>query len=137
MASASVWAVAAIALVTMTGCTANDSNVDPNNPSAARQPRRCFSARDVRNFAPVNSSTVNIRVGRDIYRVDTFGTCRDLNWTNRMAMVTTGGSMICVGSGLGTSIVVNGPSGRQTCQVTAITALTPEQIQALPARERP
>jgi len=135
MATASVWTAATLALLALTGCAANDSaNVDPNNP---RQPRRCFSARDVRNFAAVNSTTVNIRVGRDIYRVDTFGICRDLNWTNRMALVTTGGSMICVGSGLGTSLVVRGPSGRQTCQVSAITALTPEQIQALPARERP
>lgn len=65
------------------------------------------------------------------------GICSDLNWTNRMALVSRGSSMICVGSGLGTSIVTRGPTGRQRCQVRSIIGLTPEQVAALPARERP
>lgn len=133
-----VRALTTIALLAVTGCAGADpGNFDPNNPSASRQPRQCFWARDARNFAAVNSSTVNVRVGRDIYRIDTFGICRDLNWTNRMALVTRGSSMICVGSGLGTSIVTRGPGGRQNCQVQSITALTPEQISALPPGHRP
>lgn len=130
MATASVWAAATITLLTVTGCAPTETG--------PRQPRRCFAARDVRNFTAVNSSTVNIRVGRDVYRVDVMGACPDINWTNRMALVTTGNSLICVGSGLGTSIVTRGSSGRpQRCPVTSITALTPEQIQALPGRHRP
>lgn len=135
MARASVWAAAAIALVAMTGCVGTDSR----NPSATREPRRCFWPRNVDNFRVVNSSTVNIRVGRDVYRLDLFGSCPDLDWSGRMGLVTTGSSTICVGSGLGTSIVTRGIGGRglQRCQVQSITALSREEIEALPGRERP
>lgn len=133
MATASVWATVTMTLLAVAGCAPTDSR----NVDGTRQPRRCFTPREVRNFTAVNSTTVNVRVGRDIYRIDTFGACPDINWTNRMALVTTGGSMICVGSALGTSLVTRGPSGRQRCQVRSITALTPEEIQALPARDRP
>lgn len=134
MAAAPVWAAAAIAVLAVTGCT-NENSGDPS--TAARQPRQCFNARDARNFRPAGNNAVNVRVGRDTYRIDTIGVCSDLNWTNRMALVTSGTSTVCVGSGLGTTIVTNGPAGRQRCQVRQITALTPEQVQALPANQRP
>ncbi len=134
MAHASAWSIAAASLLVATGCAPTDSR----NVDGTHQPRRCFTARDVRNFAPVNSTTVNLRVGRDVYRVQTFGFCPDLGWTNRMALRTTGGSsMICVGSGLGVTLYTRGPSGRQQCRVQSITALTPAEVQALPARQRP
>ena len=133
MARAAVWAAATIVLLGIAGCASTDSSTS----AASHEPRRCFWARDVRNFAPVNSSTINIRVGRDTFRVDTFGSCRDLDWTNRMALVTTGGSSICVGSGIGASIVTRGPSGRQRCAIQSVTALSPEEVAALPARQRP
>jgi hypothetical protein len=133
MARASAWVVA-IALLAVTGCTNTDSS-NENNP---RQPRRCFSAHSVRNFRVVNNSTVNIRVNRDVYRLDLFGSCTDLNWNSRMGLQTTGSSTICVGSGLGTTIVTRGPTGgRQRCPVQSVTLLTPEQVEALPPRERP
>lgn len=136
MANTSVWAVATIALLAATGCA--DDQTDPNSPSAARQPARCFQARDARNFRAVNSTTVHVRAGRDTYRIETFGVCPDLAFTQRMGLVTSGGSStVCVGSGLGTSLVVNGPSGRQRCNVRSITALTPEEVQALQPRHRP
>ncbi|HVJ01100.1 MAG TPA: DUF6491 family protein [Sphingomonas sp.] len=133
MARASAWAAATIALL-VTGC----APMEPHGNAGPREPRRCFLPREVRNFTAVNSTTVNVRVGRDIYRIETFGFCPDLGWTNRMAIRTTGGSsMICVGSGLGVSILTRGPSGRRSCQVRSIRALTPQEIQALPRRDRP
>jgi hypothetical protein len=135
MAKAWFWPAAAVALLAVTGCAAADSR----DPSAAREPRRCFWPRNVNNFRVVNSSTVNIRVGRDVFRLDMFGSCPDLDWSSRLGLVTTGSSTICVGSGLGTSIVTRGIGGRgrQRCPVQSITALSPEEIQALPGRERP
>ncbi|MBO9624701.1 MAG: hypothetical protein J7500_18495 [Sphingomonas sp.] len=133
MARASAWAAATIALLTAAGC----APVEPSH-SGPREPRRCFLPREVRNFTAVDSTTVHLRVGRDIYRVETFGVCPDLNWTNRMAIRTTGGSsMICVGSGLGVTILTRGPSGRRSCQVRSIRALTPEEVQGLRPRDRP
>jgi hypothetical protein len=85
----------------------------------------------------VDSRTVNIRAGRNVFRLDLFGTCPDVTWTNGMRLNTRPGSTICTGSGLGTSLSVRGPSGRQTCQVQTVTLLTPEEVAALPARHRP
>lgn len=126
---------AVITLSTLSACAGTDSG----NASAPRQPRQCFWANDVRNFRVVDSTTVNIRAGRDIYRLDLLGSCPGMNWNNRLGLVTTGGSTICAGSGLGTTIVTRGSAGRgqQRCPVRSITVLTPEQVAALPARERP
>jgi hypothetical protein len=93
--------------------------------------------REVRNFRVVNPSTVNLRARGDVYRIDTAGVCPELSWTNRIELATTGSSWVCVGSGLGTSIVTRGPRGRQRCPIRTITALTREEVEALPARARP
>ncbi len=135
MAKAASFAAATIVLVTMAGCT----GMDHGNPSAAREPRQCFWANDVRNFRSVNPTTVNIRAGRDVYRLDLMGSCPNINWSERMGIVTTGSSSICAGSGLGTSIVTrrSGDRGQERCPVRMITVLTPDQVAALPSRERP
>jgi len=135
MARMLVVAGAAVALLSLTGCASTDGK----GSSASREPRQCFWAQDVRNFRVVNSSTVNIRAGRDVYRLDLLASCPNMNWNLRLGLVTTGGSTICAGSGLGTSIVTRGASGQgqQRCPVRMITVLTPEQVAALPGRERP
>lgn len=139
MARSTISAATAITLVTMAATMAGCAGTDHGNPSAARQPRQCFWARDVRNFRAVNSTTVNIRAGRDVYRLDLMGSCPNINWNERMGLVTTGSSTICVGSGLGTSVVTRrtGGRGQERCPVRQITALTPEEVAALPPRERP
>lgn len=135
MVKASVWAGAMIALLATTGCAGAGSD----SSSTPHEPRRCFWSRDVRNFRVADSTTVNIRVGRDVYRLDLLGSCPNLNWTGRMGLVTTGSSSICTGSGLGTSIVSRAPTGRgqQRCAVRSITPLSPEQVKDLPRRTRP
>ncbi|WP_395396414.1 DUF6491 family protein [Novosphingobium sp. BL-8A] len=124
-----------VAFLTMTGCAADEHDT----ASAVRQPRQCFWANDVRNFRAVNSTTVNVRAGRDVYRLDLMGICPDINWSERLGLVTTGTSSICSGAGLGTSIVTrrSGGRGQQRCPVRAITVLTPEEVAAMPSRERP
>ncbi|TCM20434.1 hypothetical protein EDF56_10295 [Novosphingobium sp. PhB165] len=135
MEKATVLISTAVALLTITAC----AGTDHGNTSASREPRRCFWPSDVRNFRAVNATTVNIRAGRDVYRLDLLGSCPNINWNERMGLMTTGSSTICVGSGLGTSVVTRGTAGRgqQRCPVQTITALTPEEVAALPGRERP
>jgi hypothetical protein len=84
----------------------------------------------------VNSRTAHVRVGRDIYRLDLMGPCQNFSTTSRMRL-TSASSTVCTGPALGTSIVGRGISGPQTCSVQRITALTPEEVAALPARDRP
>ena len=127
MRAVSVWAAATIALSTLSGCAGTSaSSLGEGDSTSARQPPRCFSARQIRNFTTVNSTTVNVHVGRHVYRVETLGSCPDLGWTDRMALVTRGTSQVCVGSGLGVSVVTRGPTGRQRCAIRSITVLAPD-----------
>ena len=138
MAKAWAWATAAVGLVILTaGCAGTDSD-DPNSAQAAERPApRCFSARNARNFRVVDSRTVNLRVGRHVYRLDLFGPCPDINWSASLGLRTTGSSSVCTGRGLGTSIVVRGSTGPQRCAIQQITALTAAEVQALEPRHRP
>lgn len=140
MARASTWvlAAAAIGLAALAGCAETGDPESSGAQAAARTAPRCFRAGDARNFRSVNATTVNLRVGRrDFYRIDLLGPCPDLNFSMRMGLQTTGGSQVCTGSGLGTSIVVPGSRGATRCAVRQITALTPEEVAALQPRHRP
>ena len=137
MAKASIMASATIALAVLCGCTPAGDPESSGTQAATRPAPRCFSVRDARSFRVVNSTTVNVRVGRDVYRLALLGVCPDFAWTQRLALVTRGTSRICAGPALGASIVARGTSGTQRCEIRSVTALTPEEVQALPARDRP
>lgn len=140
MARASVWAAAAAAVTfaAIAGCAETSDPNSAGSQGAARTAPRCFHASNARNFRSVNSTTVHVRVGRqDFYRLDLLGPCPDLDFSLRMGLQTRGSSQICSGSALGTNIVVRGARGPVRCPVRMVTALTPEQVAALPARERP
>lgn len=134
MARTVIWAAATVALLTITACASTDPGSEAAGASTRRQ---CFTANSVRNFRVVDSRTVNIRAGREVYRLDMFGNCPDLRWTEGMGLQTAGSPTICTGSGLGTNVVTRGPSGPQRCSVQSVTLLTPEEVAALPARSRP
>ena len=106
-------------------------------PKPAKPAKSCFSAHDVSNFAVVDDRTVNIRVGvKDVYRLDLLGVCPDIDGQNKIAIKSRGSSFIC--SPLDATILAAGPFGRlQRCEVKQVRKLTPEEILALPSRERP
>jgi hypothetical protein len=103
----------------------------------AKAPKACFSARNVANFAVVDERTLNIRVGvRDVYQLDLLGICPDIESQNEIAIKSRGSSFIC--SPFEATIVAPGPFGRkQRCEVRGIRKLTPEEVAALPSREKP
>lgn len=140
MARTSVWAAIATAatLAAIAGCAETADPESSGSQAAARTPPRCFHVSNARNFRSVNATTVHLRVGRrDFYRLDLLGPCPDLDFSLRLGLQTRGGSQICTGSGLGTSIVVRGARGPQRCSIRQITALTPEEVAAMSARDRP
>lgn len=101
--------------------------------------RACFPARSVNNFAAVDDQNLYVRVGvRDVYRLEMFGNCFDLSWVHSLALVSRGGSFICEGGLSGVDVVTRdaGP-GLQTCPVSSIRKLSPEEIAALPKKARP
>jgi hypothetical protein len=122
---------AALAALTASGAMA------PAALAKAPAPHRdCFWTRDVNNFAAADEHTVNVKVGvRDVYQMEMFGSCPDVDWNQRIALVSRGTSMIC--SGLDAEIITHSPIGPQRCPVRNIHKLTAAEIAALPKRARP
>lgn len=103
---------------------------------AAKPKRECFWSHQVNSFASDDDRIVNVRVGvRDVYQMEMFGPCHDVDWSHEIALVSRGGSSIC--SGLDAEIVIRSPIGPQRCQVKNIRKLTEAEIKALPKRARP
>lgn len=100
------------------------------------EPRQCFWTRQADGFAAQDDRTVNVRVGaRDVYQFQMMGSCPDIDWNQRIALVSRGGDSIC--TGLDAEIVTRSPIGPMRCPVSHIRKLTPEEIAALPRKARP
>ena len=63
------------------------------------------------------------------------GHCPDIDWNQRIALVSRGSDNIC--TGLDAEIVTHSPIGPMRCPVSHIRKLTPEEIAALPRKARP
>ena len=98
---------------------------------------QCFYSRNVDGFAAPDDKTLYVRVGvRNIYRFDMMGSCPDIDWNQRLALVATPGPWIC--ERMDAQVITHGPGiGRQTCFVQHMHKLTPEEIAALPPRAKP
>ena len=107
--------------------------------SAADKPAThndCFWTRNVDGFAAPDEHTLNVRVGvRDVYQFQMFGPCPDIDWNQRIALVSRSGSNIC--SGMDAEVVSHSPIGPQRSAVRSMRKLTPEEIAALPPRAKP
>lgn len=123
--------IPALAGLVLAGC-ANTAS-DKTASAEPRAPRQCFFASTVSSFSAVDERTVHVRVGvKDVYRLDLFGRCPDIDWNQQIALVSRGGNSIC--SGLDATIITKGPLGPQRCPVSKVTKLTPEEVAALKAK---
>jgi hypothetical protein len=106
---------------------------------AQAEPTRstCFVTRNISSFSAPNDRTVYVRVGvRDFYRLDLMGDCTGISFRNRLALKSApGSSWIC--SPLDVTVINTQMGSNQRCPVTAITRLTPDEVAALPKRDRP
>jgi hypothetical protein len=108
----------------------------PQEGAAARPERQCFRASQVYGFASADEKTVNLRVGvRDVYQFEMYGRCHDVDWAQRIAIVSRGSSWIC--RGLDAELITPSPIGPQRCHVKNMRKLTPEEVKALPRLGRP
>ena len=104
-------------------------------PAAAKRDN-CFHARNVSGFRAMDDKTVYLRVGvRDIYRLEVMGRCPEIDWSQRLALVSRGSPWIC--SGLDADLVAPSPIGPQHCPVHTLRKLTPREAAALPRKLRP
>jgi hypothetical protein len=107
----------------------------PVEPGSKPQ-RQCFFNQQVNGFAASDDRIVNVRVGvKDVYQLEMFGRCHDIDWAEKIALVSRGGSTIC--TGLDAEIVSPSPIGPQRCPVSNIRKLTSAEIAAIPKRARP
>lgn len=111
-----------------------------SGPASAASPhRQCFWPRSVQNLTVMNDRTVFARVqGREVFRLELFTPCRDIDWSRHMDLRSRTGGTICEGRGLGVELVARTSRGRhRRCSVGGIRRLTPDEVAALPARARP
>lgn len=99
-------------------------------------PRQCFWNHQVNSFAAQGDRTVNLRVGvNDYYQLELFSPCPDVEWTQKIALISRGTSTIC--SGLDAEVVTPSPIGPQKCLVRNVRKLTPAEVAALPKGAKP
>ncbi|WP_309646384.1 DUF6491 family protein [Phenylobacterium sp.] len=130
--------VAAAAMIALGGAgVAPAFAVDPPTAAAKPKPKRqCFFADNVSSFSAVDDRTVNLRVGvKDIYRLDLLGPCHDIDWEHEIGIQSRGSSWIC--SGLDATIITKTAIGPQRCAVRTVTKLSPEDVAALPSKQKP
>ena len=130
------WKLALIVAAASLIATGTANAKSPIEPAATKPARQCFWTHQVTNFASSDSRIVNLRVGvKDIYQLEMFGRCNDVDWTQKIAVVSRGGSNIC--SGLDAEIIAPSALGPQRCPVRTVRKLTVEEANALPKRARP
>lgn len=118
--------------------------VAPPTERVVAQPARpapaCFWVRNVNNFAAVDTTTLYLNVGgNQVWELKLFANCINLNWVHHLGLRSRGaGSNICEGANPGLDVVVRDvATGRQSCPVTNVRRLTPDEIAALPKNARP
>jgi hypothetical protein len=132
-------AAAAAALVLGTLAASAGAQPPPAPPPKPPAPA-CFWIRNVTNFAANDTSTVYLKVGfNQTWRLTLFANCFNLDWVHHLGIRARGvGSNVCEGGNPGIDVVVRDPGfGRQSCPVTDVRRLTPDEVAALPKNARP
>jgi len=126
---------AAAGLMSLSAATPQAAAKSPLEPGD--KPRRqCFWTHQASSFAAADDKLVNVRVGvKDVYQFEMFGRCHEIDWQNKIALVSRSGSSIC--TGMDADIVTPTSIGPQRCAVRAVRKLTPEEVKALPKRAKP
>jgi hypothetical protein len=98
---------------------------------------QCFWTRNADSFAALDEHTLYVRVGvRQVWQFEMFGPCPDIDWNQRLVLVSRAGGTIC--TGMDAEVITHATGiGRQRCVVRSVKKLTPEEIAALPRGAKP
>ena len=137
-----LWASLGLSLGLASAVAQAGSGPAPAAPAAdkgAKAPaegRRCFRPDDVNGWRPGDQRTVYVRAGVNrVFRMELMIPCPDINWSERIGIEARGSPWIC--SGLDATIISPSSIGPRRCPVTSIQELSPAELAALPARQRP
>ena len=102
----------------------------PEADSAQSSRRQCFLPAQVNGFTALDRDTVHVKVSASqVYELELFGDCADIDWEQRIGIRSTGGSnWVC--QGLDAELIVDSPIGPQRCPVSTIRRLSDEEVQA-------
>jgi hypothetical protein len=111
--------------------------VAANAQPARASSNQCFLTRNIDGFNAPDSHTVYVRVGvNQFYRLDLMTDCLELPFRLSIGLETTPGeAWVC--SPLDATVIYHTGGIPQRCPVKAIHKLTPEELAALPKRDRP
>src|SRR3954468_10769314 len=109
---------AAVAGLLALAATAAQADDRPGNRN------QCFWTRNANGFAAQDDHTLNVKVNsRDVYQFEMMGPCPDMDWNQRIALVSRGSSNIC--TGMDAEVVTHSPIGPMRCPVRSVRKLTP------------
>jgi hypothetical protein len=140
-----IWA-GAVALLGVAALGASWAMTAPT-PARAQAPAQdhgpkgkqsCFYSREVNSWAPVDRTTVNIRVHiDDVYQLKLLGACPNTDWDEGVGLEHFGSPWIC--SGLDAELIVPQPGAAPPmhCPVSSIRKLSKEEAAALPPKQHP
>lgn len=105
--------------------------------AAERARDACFLRHDVYGFSAPNDHTVYLSVrNRDVFRLDLMNECQGLTFRQSFGLEDRPASpWVC--DPLEATVVYRETGILQRCPVKAIHKLTPDEIKALPKRDRP
>jgi hypothetical protein len=104
---------------------------------AEKSASQCFARSLIDGFNAPDDRTVYLRVGvRDVWRLDLMTDCINLTFRQSLGLESIPGSAwIC--SPLEATVVYGDTGIRQRCPVKAMHKLTPDELAAVPKRDRP
>jgi hypothetical protein len=107
-------------------------------PAPSPKPARaCFFKQQMNGWKEVGDRQVNIRVGvRDVYVIALASPCWNLKWSQALGVEARGSSSICTGDTVDV-IVPDHVTGPDRCWGQVTKKLTPEEVAALPPKQRP
>ena len=136
----SLAALASIVAVSAAAVVALPAERVVAQPAAPKASPACFWIRNVDGFAANDTTTLYLRVGMNqVWELKLFANCLNLDWVHHLGIRNRGaGSNICEGPNPGIDVVVRDIGiGRQSCPVTGVRKLTPDEVAALPKNARP
>jgi len=128
---------AALIAAALAAAAATGPAVSADKPAPMKNGQQCFYTRMINGFAAPDDQNLYIRVSvNDVYHLTMFSHCQDMDWDQRLGVVSRSGGFIC--DKLDVEVIAHARGlGRQRCAVRAMEKLTPEQIAALPKHAKP
>jgi hypothetical protein len=105
-------------------------------PPASRQ--QCLFVRNINGFSAPNDHTIYVRGSRndDVWRLDLMTDCVGLSFKHAFGLESAGGDpWIC--QPIQAQVRIRDIGLHQRCPVSAMHKLSPEEVAALPVRDRP